>query len=156
LKLWCNDHATENWHVRLGNKEVTLPPAGWAAFSSANDLVSYSALLGTNKVDYLRCPAYTYQDGRGQWFSTEAAPSNGALAISPLKPNGLRIIRISGEGAFIIKRPYKTSGALMESRAYDVDGKPLAKPVVQDTGVQTRIEPVPGAVRYEFRYEGQK
>ncbi len=155
LKLWCNDHPTENWQIRLGSQEVTLPPAGWAAITKDNDLVSYSGLAGTNKVDYLRGGNYTYLDGRGSWFSTPEASSNGGLVISPVKGNALKIIRISGEGNFVISRPYKVRGKVTEAAAYDLDGKSLSAPVWHDTGTSTRIEPVKSAVRYVLKFGGK-
>jgi hypothetical protein len=152
LKLWCNDHTNENWTIRLGAEEKILPPAGWAAMTPAGELLSFSGLAGTNKVDYLRCRDYTFLDGRGQWFATPEAAANGGLAIRPSGRNGLEIIRISGDGPFEIKRPYHVRGAVLAIAAYDVAGKPTASPVVHDDGVTTRIEPVANAVRYVLRF----
>src|ERR1051326_8259573 len=92
LELWLNDHPTENWRIPSpiwykgrqnrpaaspnpippgGDAEaaepqgIELPPSGWAAFSKKGELCSFSALKGTNRIDYLRSPEYIYLDGRG-------------------------------------------------------------------------------------------
>jgi hypothetical protein len=160
LRLWLNDHPTENWAVAADTRRhpneqpqrIVLPPAGWLAWQKNGDLFSYSALNGTNRVDYLGSRAYTYLDGRGAWFSTPEAASNGSLAIYPSGKNQLRVIRISGAGAFVIRRPYGVRGSLARAEAYDVDGNRLAAPVWNDSGSETRIEPVDKAVRYELRF----
>jgi hypothetical protein len=178
LQLWLNDHPSENWTVRVGagvsltpslspsegervpkagegvlqSEEVILPPAGWAAFTKEGELFSYSALHGTNRVDYLRSPVYIYLDGRGQRFGAPEAVSEGSLAIKPLRGNQLEVIRISGQGEFVIRRPFKVRGALVSCEAFDVEGQRLALPVFHDTGGQTRIEPVDKAVRYVLRF----
>jgi hypothetical protein len=131
-----------------GSSGLVLPPAGWVAFTKNGQLLSFSALAGPNKVDYLRCPDYTYLDGRGQWFDTPEAAANGGLAIKPLDKNRLQIIRISGQGAFVVRRPYGVKGKLIKCEAYDVEGKLTTAPGTQETGTETRIEPVTNAVRY--------
>ncbi|MBI2926326.1 MAG: hypothetical protein HYY24_11565 [Verrucomicrobia bacterium] len=157
LELWLNDHPNENWQVAISNSkfqisDLALPPEGWAAFTRDGKLVSYSALAGTNKVDYLRSPAYTYLDGRGQWFDAPEAASNGVLAIRPLDKNELEVLRISGDGAFTVRRPYKVRGACVTCDAFDVEGKRLASPVCHDSGGETRVEPVEKAVRYTLGF----
>ena len=134
---------------------VTLPPAGWAAVQENVGLFTYSALNGTNKVDYLRSTAYTYLDGRGEWFSTPEAASNGAVAISRLERGALQVVRISGRGPFIIRRPYQTRGPLTVCDAFDVEGNRLSPPVCRDNGQETRIEPVEKAVKYMLRFGGK-
>lgn len=163
LRLWLNDHPTENWAVAADTRRhpneqprrIVLPPAGWLAVQENGDLFSYSALNGTNRVDYLGSRAYTYLDGRGAWFSAPEAASNGALAICPSGENQLRVIRISGAGAFVIRRPYGVRGSLARGEAFDVDGNRLAAPVWHDSGLETRIEPVDKAVRYELQFGGK-
>ncbi|MBI4663886.1 MAG: acetylxylan esterase [Verrucomicrobia bacterium] len=135
--------------------ELDLPPAGWAALTTDGSLLSFSALVGTNKVDYLRSPAYTYLDGRGREFSTAEAASDGGLAISSQGRNQLQVIRISGAGAFTIRRPYKTRGALKSCEAYDSDGNRLTTPAFQDDGKESRIEPVDKAVRYVLSFDAK-
>ncbi len=133
-----------------------LPPSGWAAFTKNGELFSYSALVGTNRADYLRSPAYTYLDGRGHWFSAPEAASNGGLALTPLAKNQLQIIRISGEGAFVVRRPYRVRGACTACEAFDVEGKLLSAPVFRDNADETRIEPVENAVKYVLRFGKKK
>ncbi|MBM3879169.1 MAG: hypothetical protein FJ387_05550 [Verrucomicrobia bacterium] len=164
LQLWLNDHPTENWQppvvqagLRLADgglqiPEWSLPPAGWAAFTTDGELVSYSGLNGAQRVDYLRSPAYTYLDGRGQPFATAEAAAESGLVIRPLAPDQLEAIRTSGRGPFTIRRPYDVRGACVAVEAYGVDGKALSTPVMQDTGETTRLEPVEAAVRYVLRF----
>lgn len=173
LQLWLNDHPGENWTLqgvslvaggrgrgtarRSGGSprnELVLPPAGWAAFTANRELLSYSALQGTNRVDYLRSPAYTYLDGRGQVFNAPEASSEGALAIRSPAPNQLEVIHISGSSPFTIRRPYSVRGALRMCEAFDIDGQPLPAPACADERGETRVEPRASAIRYLFHFAG--
>ncbi len=173
LSLWFNDHATDDWKLpasALGGRrsgrgartglaadferrisDLTLPASGWAAFTSDRQLVSFSALQSSHRVDYLRSGAYTYLNGRGKMFETPEATSDGALAIRPLDDGRLEVIPISG-GAFTLRRPYSTRGALAEAHVFDVDGRQLDAPVCQDAGGETRVQPVENGLRYVFRF----
>jgi hypothetical protein len=163
LRLWLNDHPSDNWVVSADDRQkpnsgadstgrIVLPPAGWAASAGNADLFSYSALSGTNRVDYLRSPAYTYLDGRGHRFDVPEAASDGGLAIRPLGTNQLELIHISGPGELTVRRPYKVSGALASCEAFDVEGQKVAMPEFRDTGAETRIKPIEKAVRYVLRF----
>lgn len=169
LQLWLNDHPTENWHLGQApaaprsslnshfaphTSNLVLPPAGWAAVTKNGSLFSYSALQGTNKVDYLSCENYVYVDGRGQWLRTPEASCNGALAISPDGANRLRVIHISSDGEFIVHRPFNVQGKLIACAAYDVHGGRVPRPIAHDSSGATRIEPVAGAVRYTLQFSG--
>lgn len=174
LQLWLNDHPSENWNVpvvppagtraaetprtppaKAGTARLALPPAGWAALTTDRELFSASALTGTNRTDYLRSPDYVYLDGRGHWFDAPEAASNGALAIRPAGKDQLEVIRVSGTGEFVVRRPYKVRGTCLTCEAFDVAGKILAAPVWHDTGHETRIGPVDKAIKYRLRF-GQR
>lgn len=164
LKLWLNDHPTENWQVRIGSRRILLPPAGWVVYGRgtrrtregvSSPLLSFSALQEGRKVDYLRSEAYTYQDGRGQWFATPEAGSSGALALFPEGTNRLRVIHISGKDPFLIRRPYGVRGPLRECEPFDPEGKPLPPPQITDNGKETWIKPVEGAVQYLLLFSGK-
>ena len=152
LKLWLNDHPGESWRVRVGRKLVALPPAGWAA-GQGDALFSFSGRHHGRRVDYLRSPAYTYLDGRGHWFDAPEAGANGALAVSPLGRRSLCILRISGEGAFVVRRAYGTDGRPTRCDAFDDKGAKLASAPFSLGRHGTRIEPVPNALRYVLRFE---
>lgn len=181
LKLWLNDHASEEWRVRIGQgtgREITLPPAGWAAYQP-NGVLSFCGLNRSSKADYLRSEAYTYLDGRGQWFAVPEAASSGGLAVKPLGTNTLQVIRTSDtplapgpENAFMIARPYGVRGRLVRCEAFDMYNKPLAAPVIHDSGASSWIEaaavsaaPVKwtphlqesalGGVRYVLHFSGE-
>jgi len=169
LRLWLNDHPSENWHVRIsafglrisdlgiavpasGSDAIVLPPAGWAAGTTDGRLISVSGLDGTNRFDYLRSAAYTYLDGRGRWFETSEAAVDGALALRPLGRQRLEVIRISGSGRFVVRRPYATRGRCVECAAFDVEGRPLTtRPFTTDPN-ETGVEPLEKAVRYVLRF----
>ena len=163
LQLWLNDHPTENWQLparrhnsgepravgsRSESDQLVLPPAGWAALTSNDELYSFSGFNGTNRVDYLRSLEYTYLDGRGHLFDTPEAASDGALAIQPAGKNQLKITRISGSDPFVIRRPYKTRGACVACEAFDVEGKPLPAPDWQESGQETKLKPADKALTY--------
>jgi hypothetical protein len=132
--------------------ELVLPPAGWAAFTRNGELFSFSALAGSNRVDYLRSPDYTYLDGRSHWLRVPEAASDGALAIRPMGKDRLQIIRISGAGAFTIRRPYHMQGRCVSCEAFDLDGKRLAHPICHDADNETRIVPEDKAMRFVLRF----
>jgi hypothetical protein len=136
-----------------GTRDLVLPPAGWAAASASGEMSSYSGLAGTNRVDYMRCPELVYLDGRGQWFETAEGGSSGSMAIFPREGNGLRIIRFSGEGEFAIKRPFQTQGVLRECQAWDAGDKLLTTPAIKGDDQETRVTPIPNAIRYELRFQ---
>jgi hypothetical protein len=150
LQLWFNDHPVEHWQVPELN--LDLPTAGWAVRTKDGKLFSFSAMAGTNRVDYLRSPAYTYLDGRGQWFETREAASNGALAIRPKAPHQLEVIRISGDGDFVIKRPYEMPRRCVGCSAFDAANHKLAGPQWRDLDSATRVRPVENAIRYIFEF----
>ena len=171
LQLWLNDHPTENWVVsdsqllppRTGvlsppasgalARGVRLPPAGWAAFTSDGTLVSLSALEGTNRFDYLRSPDYVYVDGRGNTHDAPEAACDGALVIRPAGHGQLDVIHVSGEGDFVIRRPFKNRGSCVDCQASDVEGKPLSAPHWQETKNETRITPMAKAVHYRLTFK---
>jgi hypothetical protein len=181
LQLWLNDHPSENWRIRgagvssasmpvspalLSPKaknsdrrrdvpptsELVLPPAGWAAYTKNGELFSFSALAGTNRVDYLRSPDYTYLDGRGHWLRVPEAASDGALAIRPMGKDRLQIIRISGAEAFTIRRPYRMQGRCVSCEAFDLDGNRLTNPICHEADNETRIVPEDKAMRFVLRF----
>ena len=163
LQLWLNDHPTENWQLptrphnsgepravgsRSESDQLVLPPAGWAALTSNDELYSFSGLNGSNRVDYLRSPQYTYLDGRGHLFDMPEAASDGALAIQPAGKNQLKITRISGSAPLVIRRPYKMRGTCVACEAFDVEGKPLPAPDWQESGQETKLKPADKALTY--------
>jgi hypothetical protein len=175
LQLWLNDHPTDNWRISLakgisanetketphpseGEREkypqlaIDLPPAGWAAFTKEGELYSFSALDGTNRVDYLRSPDYIYLDGRGHSFDAPEAASEGAVAIRLLAKSKLAITRISGMAPFIIRRPFQVSGALVTCEAFDVDRNTLPTPEWHDDGRETQIKPEGKAINYRLTF----
>ncbi len=154
LGLWLNDHTNETWTVPGEAGSLDLPPTGWAAISAATRLHSYSAVQGTNRVDYVRSQAYVYLDGRGAWAETPEAATDGSLAIRAPAPNELAVVRIAGQGAFVIRRPFGVRGGLLECTAYDVEGRRLDTLKVEDQDGETRIESAPGAVSYRLRFGG--
>ena len=158
LQLWLNDHPIEDWRVSLRGDgaspppSLDLPPAGWATFTTDRRLLGYSALAGTNRVDYLRSPAYVYLDGRGRSFDTPEATCEGALAIRRMAKNRLEVTHISGTGPFIIRRPYQVRGVCTACDAFDVDGQRVATPIWRNTAAGTCITPQSKAIRYVLTF----
>ncbi|HSV72684.1 MAG TPA: hypothetical protein VLH79_02880 [Chthonomonadales bacterium] len=166
LTLWVNDHPTETWTVTVGSQRVTLPPAGWAARQPqrtvegrapyATPLLALSALDGPGRRDYVRCADYTYLDGRGVWHNAPECATAGALVIRPAGPNRLRITRIAGDEAFLVRRPYGVTGAVARCEAFDVEGARLPAPLLRDGGRETWVTPPAGAVRLEMTFDGKR
>jgi hypothetical protein len=158
LRLWLNDSPIDDWKVRIGKQIRILPPAGWAVFQPYGErgpLISFSALHDGYKADYLLSNAYIYQDGRGRWYETSDAGSNGALAIEKMNRNTLAITHISGTGDFMIARPYDMKGVALECKTYDVNGQRLQDAKFKDSGERTWITPVPNALKYVLRFSGK-
>jgi hypothetical protein len=132
--------------------ELDLPAAGWAAFTRNGELFSFSALAGTNRVDYLRNPDYTYLDGRGHWLRVTEAASDGAPAIRPMGKDRLQILRISGAEAFTIRRPYRMQGRCVSCEAFDLDGNRLTNPICHEADNETRIVPEDKAMRFVLSF----
>ena len=158
LKLWLNDSSDLDWKIDIDSCEIILPPAGWAVFQKKDrrsPLFSYSALKNGKKVDYLRSDAYIFQDGRGAWFSTPDAASNGAMVVQQDGMDALIITRISGSGLFMTARPYRMQGLSVDCKTFDVNGKQLQNAVIFDSGAETWIAPVPSAVKYILKFTGK-
>src|SRR5262249_42727336 len=61
LRLWLNDHPTDNWTIPTSDpgpkpsdfgiriSGLVLPPSGWAAVTRDRQLLAYSGLDGTNR-----------------------------------------------------------------------------------------------------------
>ena len=64
LRVFANGSLDASWHVQADGEAFTLPPNGWLAVQGT-DFAEYSALRKGHRVDYVRCPAYTFADGRG-------------------------------------------------------------------------------------------
>jgi hypothetical protein len=69
--------------------------------------------------------------------------------------DGLQITRISGAGAFIIRRPYHMQGRCVSCEGFDLDGKRLAQPIWHDADNETRIVPEDRAMRFVLRFGPQ-
>jgi hypothetical protein len=156
LELWLNDHTNEVWQVRHEDHDLSLPPAGWLARQANPALLSYSALQGTNKTDYVRSAAYVYLDGRGQWCETPEAATRDLLAISPAGDDRLQLVHIGRSETFVLRRPFARRGWLTTCEAFDAEGRQLPRPVFIGDDKETRIEPVTGGVRYLLRFQGMQ
>ena len=167
LQLWLNDHPTQTWNIAsagapsqrtsssrhdFDRRLPELPPAGWAVFDGRGEVFSYSALNGTNRVDYIRSPQYIYLDGRGHWFDSPEAGSDGALAIKPDGKNRLKVTYISGSAPFLVRRPYGVRGRCIRCETFDADGKRLSDQEMDDTGVETRVKPQEKAITYVLSF----
>ena len=62
LLLWVN-HGVESWPVSVRNRDLVLPPKGWAV--DAPDLFAFSASLEGRRIDYVQAGDYVLLDGRG-------------------------------------------------------------------------------------------
>jgi hypothetical protein len=62
LLVWIN-HGVESWPVRVRNRDLVLPPDGWAV--DAPDLFAFSAQLEGRRIDFVQAPDYVLLDGRG-------------------------------------------------------------------------------------------
>jgi hypothetical protein len=68
----------------------------------------------------------------------------------------LRLVRISGPGDFVIRRPYGVGDVLIRCESFDVDGRRLPAPEVANSPQETRVEPIEAAVKYVLRFDRKK
>ena len=64
LRVFVNGSQESPWRVEADSEAYTLPPNGWLA-AQGPEFIEYSASREGHRVDYVRCPAYTFADGRG-------------------------------------------------------------------------------------------
>jgi len=65
LEVYVNRNQSQNWTVTVGGKSYLLPPNGYVAYKE-NEILEYSCLVYSFRVDYVRGLDYTYCDGHGR------------------------------------------------------------------------------------------
>lgn len=80
LELWINYNATETWEVEITGRRHVLPPWGWVAIKPG-EILAYSALVDGRRVDYVRCPEYTYLDTGDRQGSEGGITLRGAVLL---------------------------------------------------------------------------
>jgi len=61
LTVYVNYNAQKNWTVNAGGRNYELPPYGWVIIKPGQ-ILSYSALVNGNRVDYVKTPDYYYMN----------------------------------------------------------------------------------------------
>ncbi len=78
MTVCVNYHREEPWTVEIAGRSYELPPMGWVARARAvkgDEIESFSALIDGKRVDYCRCPEYTYLS------SPEGESSYGGITV---------------------------------------------------------------------------
>ncbi len=163
LKLWLNDHPTENWTVPIpGADECELPPGGWLAYQSHKDggklggLLAYVGLEGGRRVAVVDSDAYCYLDGYGKSVGCWGAITDGSHVVRKRDARTLEIIHISGTGAFRVPRLFGTMGKALWCAVFDQEGRRLKNARLADGGLYTWIHPVEKGLKYVLRLSGSR
>jgi len=95
LKIFINHDQANYWTVSLDGNLYHLPPNGWVASNPSLNFLEYSAVLGTQRVDYVTSIAYTFARSRtGNQQTIEDLITDGTVAVKFLYPNNLREIHM--------------------------------------------------------------
>ncbi len=70
----------DDWPVEADGRAWLLPPAGWL-LERPGELLEYSALVGSRRVDYVESQDALYLDSRGGWFEAGALATDGAAVV---------------------------------------------------------------------------
>jgi len=90
MVVCVNYHHDEPWQVEIAGRGYLLPPMGWAAVKG-DEIESFSALIDGRRVDYCRCPEYTYL------CSPEGESRHGGITV-----DGAAYVLREGEGLRVI------------------------------------------------------
>jgi hypothetical protein len=143
LIIWVNGHKEVSWKT----PESDLPPSGYYARDPEGSLVVSSALHKGRRADYVHSPAYDYIDGRGNWFETPWAASDGQLIIRK-NEDGTRELIPYGTEKFAValdSQPKTTMGL-------DREGNEIGQTKGALRGGLYHIQPVSGAVSYVLKF----
>jgi hypothetical protein len=80
LQVWVNYHETQSWMVEVNGRRFELPPYGWIA-EKPGAILAFSALVGGERLDYVRCPEYVYLQAGGLEREFEGTKTDGALLL---------------------------------------------------------------------------
>ncbi|NLC55693.1 MAG: hypothetical protein GX774_02505 [Armatimonadetes bacterium] len=64
LGVWVNYNAERPWRIRKGGRVYELPPYGWL-IEKPGSILAYSARREGARVDFVRCPEYSYLNTGG-------------------------------------------------------------------------------------------
>ena len=155
LELWCNLSFEHNWRVTHGGQAYELPPTGHLAVKPG-ELLQYSGLVEGQRVDYVRCDAYTYIDTR-----------DAIASVGPVVCKGAVVLRRDGERAWAVTpmtrcdelsfRPGDLGfgqQVALGATATDIDGEPLGEATMRVSNLGSTLLPVEGAARYRVRATG--
>ncbi len=78
LTMWVNYHAEDSWEIDANGSSYTLPPYGWV-IDKPGELLAFSALIDGHRVDYARCPKWTYLSGCGERTQYDGIDTDGAV-----------------------------------------------------------------------------
>lgn len=79
LSVWVNGSWTEDWLVAADGRTWLLPPAGFVLLRRG-EILEYSALTGSRRVDYVETRDACYLDARGSWTDAGVLATDGAAA----------------------------------------------------------------------------
>jgi len=139
LIIWVNGHKEDNWSVAGAD----LPPSGYYAHNPNEGLTVSSSIHNEERVDWVQSVGYDYVDGRGKWFESPKAASDGKLIILKNKSGFLELIPHKTEKfALALKNKPKSIIAL------DINRNEIGTSRGRFKEGYFHVEPVQGAFSY--------
>jgi hypothetical protein len=139
----ANGSKTQRLKTRAFNRELDLPPNGYAGWTKDGAVEVLSGDRQGNRCDYAATPAYLYVDGRGR-FNRFARAASAGIGICRILPRGeFEIIPFQGaDGGFAINAT--------AAMALAKDGKDLGPATLRTARGLTYVTPVAGAFSYRL------
>ncbi|MDA3925007.1 MAG: hypothetical protein PF904_09950 [Kiritimatiellae bacterium] len=146
VNVVVNGNQTESLKVRWKERDIVLPPNGYAAWTDDGEIEVYSGLHKGRRIDYARTPEYIYFDGRGEFTRYDRAAASGVAVCRFDKADLVEIIPVENrECGFAISA--KSAVAL------DKVGESLGPARLRCARGLTYIVPVEGAFSYRVELE---
>ena len=132
--------------ANVQNREIDLPPNGYAAWTSDGQILVESFLNENDKrFDYCESPEYIFLDGRGSYTARNLACGSGAGVCRVLEDGKYEIIENGGaQIGFKIAGP----GEEVSAVALDYDMNEIGPATVKRARGFVYVEPVEGAFSY--------
>ena len=150
LTVRVNGSWTDDWLVEVAGKTWLLPPAGFV-LHRPGELLEYSALDGSQRVDYVETKAACYLDSRGRWTDASVLATDGAAAcFRDDKEKGTVWVVPAMKAKTIAVRPahFGLAGAGFRLTAYDFE-KAMKDVPYKRLGDKIAVEPEKGVAAYK-------
>lgn len=91
-----NGSSAKDMRVSVGEREVQLPPYGYAGWSQDRQVDVYSGRVDEHRIDYSESAAYLFIDGRGKFTRWRKSAADGPAICRIVSPTEFEIIPVRG------------------------------------------------------------